>query len=86
MPNWNRVVEEISQAHGPNEIAFETVRRKYLKRLHNIYLDFPITLLGRPDMPDMARLPQIVYVIPDTTRRNSSVFCECFLREIWVPA
>ncbi len=34
MPNWNKVVEEVSKAHAQDEEAFDTVRRKYLEQLY----------------------------------------------------
>ena len=34
MPNWNKVVEEVSQAQARDKEAYDTVRRKYLEKLH----------------------------------------------------
>jgi len=34
VPNWNKVVEEVSQVQALDREAFDTVRRKYLEQLH----------------------------------------------------
>ncbi len=34
MPNWNKVLDEITTIHNQSPKALDTVRRKYLKRLY----------------------------------------------------
>ena len=57
MPNWNKVVEEVSQAQALDKEAYDTVRRKYLEQLHKYtkrnIIAYYSGFLAKPRIPGM---------------------------------